>query len=235
VTEAEWLACTDPQDMIEFLRCQVSDRKLRLFAVACARRIWDSLPDEHCKQALEVVERFADDTASSADLRKAQGMAEEVFEALLSDPSEQRAHYRQLYAVDAVGIQADDGQPPADWVHGVAACGVHVAAGDGDEAKRLEQTAQASLIRCIVGNPLRPVPIDPALFTWHDGTIRKLAQALYDDRDLPSGHLDNHRLAVLADALEDAGCSDQIFLDHCRGEGPHVRGCWVVDLLHGKQ
>jgi hypothetical protein len=96
-------------------------------------------------------------------------------------------------------------------------------------------TFQVQALRDIVGNPYRPVVLSPALLTWHDGTIPKLAQAVYDNRDLPSGHLDNTRLGILADALEDAGCSDQIFLDHCRGEGPHVRGCWVVDLLHGKQ
>jgi hypothetical protein len=83
--------------------------------------------------------------------------------------------------------------------------------------------------------PFRPVVRDLALLTWHDGTIPKLAQAIYDDRALPSGHLDHHRLAVLADALEDAGCSDQDMLAHCRGPGPHVRGCWVIDLLLGKE
>jgi hypothetical protein len=57
---------------------------------------------------------------------------------------------------------------------------------------------------------------------------------IYDARDLPSGHLDAHRLAVLADALTDAGCTDQNILAHCRGPGPHVRGCWVIDLLLGK-
>ena len=61
-----------------------------------------------------------------------------------------------------------------------------------------------------------------------------MAQVIYEDRDLPSGHLDNARLAVLGDALEDAGCTDADILKHCRGSGPHVRGCWVVDLLLGK-
>jgi hypothetical protein len=92
----------------------------------------------------------------------------------------------------------------------------------------------AGSLRCIFGNPFLPVFIFSAWLTWRDGTIPKLAQSVYDDRDLPSGHLHNHRLAVLADALEDAGCTDQDVLGHCRGEGPHVRGCWVVDLLLGK-
>jgi hypothetical protein len=70
---------------------------------------------------------------------------------------------------------------------------------------------------------------------WKDETVLKLAEAVYEDRQLPSGHLDNHRLAVLADALEDAGCTDVDIFEHCRGTGPHVRGCWVVDLLLGKE
>jgi hypothetical protein len=90
------------------------------------------------------------------------------------------------------------------------------------------------LIADLFGNPFRPVFLDPSLLTWHDGTIPKLAQSVFDARDLPSGHLDQHRLAVLADALEDAGCDNRDILDHCRSEGLHVRGCWVADLLLGK-
>lgn len=56
-----------------------------------------------------------------------------------------------------------------------------------------------------------------------------------DERELPSGHLDAGQLAILADALEDAGCDNADILDHCRSDGPHVRGCWVVDLLLGKE
>ena len=65
--------------------------------------------------------------------------------------------------------------------------------------------------------------------------IGKLAEAAYTARSLPQGELDPARLAVLADALEDAGCTDADILGHLRGPGPHVRGCWVIDLLLGKQ
>ncbi|MGE3806627.1 MAG: WD40 repeat domain-containing protein [Gemmataceae bacterium] len=66
---------------------------------------------------------------------------------------------------------------------------------------------------------------------WRDRTSPKLAQAAYDERELPSGHLDTKRLAILADALEEAGCTNENVLAHLRGAGPHVRGCWPVDLL----
>jgi hypothetical protein len=69
-----------------------------------------------------------------------------------------------------------------------------------------------------------PVTIDPAWLRWNEGTVRKIAETIRDTRDFG-------RLPVLADALEDAGCADAELLDHCRAGGPHVRGCWVVDLL----
>jgi hypothetical protein len=78
------------------------------------------------------------------------------------------------------------------------------------------------------------VTLDRSWLAWNRGATLKLAQAVYDDHDLPSGHLDAARLAVLADMLEEADCSDAHMLEHLRSPGPHVRGCWVVDLLLGK-
>jgi hypothetical protein len=98
-------------------------------------------------------------------------------------------------------------------------------------------TAQAEncgLIRDIFGNPFRPVALDPVWLAWNDGTVAKLARSVYEERALPEGTLDQARLAVLADALEDAGCTSAELLNHLRGSGPHVRGCWALDLLLGK-
>jgi hypothetical protein len=91
-------------------------------------------------------------------------------------------------------------------------------------------------LRDIFGNPFRPAPgIDPAWLAWNAGTVRRLAEAAYQERLLPQGTLDPGRLAVLADALEEAGCDSQEILGHCRQQGAvHVRGCWVVDLLLNK-
>jgi hypothetical protein len=86
-----------------------------------------------------------------------------------------------------------------------------------------------ALLRCIFGNPFRPTPlVDRAWLAWRDGTVSKLAHAIYEQRrfsDVP----------ILADALEEAGCSNPDILGHCRQPGEHARGCWVVDLLLGKE
>ena len=96
-------------------------------------------------------------------------------------------------------------------------------------------TTTVALLRDVFGNPFRPVTVDRAWLTWSDGTILQLARAAYEERCLPSGVLDPARIAILADALEDAGCTITDVVGHCRSGGAHVRGCWVVDMLLGKE
>jgi hypothetical protein len=94
--------------------------------------------------------------------------------------------------------------------------------------RKAEEGRQAALLRCIFGNPFRSVPtIKSRWLAWNDGTVHKLAAAIYEDRRFAD-------LSILADALEDAGCEDAAILAHCRGPGEHGRGCWVVDLLTGR-
>jgi hypothetical protein len=93
-------------------------------------------------------------------------------------------------------------------------------AGDRKQGKPI-----CDLIRCVVGNPFRPLlPISPAVLAWNGGTVRHLAERIGAGRAFD-------RLPVLADALEEAGCTDAELLAHCRGPGPHQRGCHVLDLL----
>jgi hypothetical protein len=89
---------------------------------------------------------------------------------------------------------------------------------------RAEVASQVKLLHDIFGNPFRPVTLDPL---WLTPTTVAVAHGIYDDRAFD-------RMPILADALQDAGCEVPDILDHCRGEGPHVRGCWVVDAILGK-
>src|SRR5262249_25945681 len=89
-----------------------------------------------------------------------------------------------------------------------------------------------ALLRCIFGSPFRRISLDPA---WQRPSVVSLAVAAYEERVLPEGTLDPARLAVLADALEEAGCADPDVLAHLRGAGPHLRGCWPVDAALGRE
>src|SRR5262249_13726632 len=94
----------------------------------------------------------------------------------------------------------------------------------GKAAEDDEESAQSDLVRCVFGNPFRPVAVDAA---WLTSTVVALAKQMYESRDFSP-------MPILADALQDAGCDGEDILSHCRVPGPHVRGCWVVDLVLGK-
>jgi hypothetical protein len=224
MTEAEWLAGTDPEAMLEFLRGTASERKLRLFAGACCRPVWSLLANQECRNLVEVSEQFADELASLNELENAREVVEESF---------RNAQYTWCLGVEggsdsflAAARAAETGghREAANYARHLA-----LALNSPRQRAAAEEASafQCHLIRDLFGNPFRPVTLDPTMLTWNGGTVPKLAQVIYDDRrfsDLP----------ILADAFEEAGCSDQDILAHCRSEGSHVRGCWVVDLILGK-
>jgi hypothetical protein len=214
MTEAEWLACTDPRQLLAFLRGKASDRKLRLFACAYCRAVRSA---QHLRPgtAVAVAERYADGLAGDQDLaseRRGVPFPNEYAEWVLA-----RSPYEGAWQ-------------PVDWLTSAR----DLMKLDPDAVRHfpipLDEVVERSVryLRDIFDNPFRPVTIDPAWLTWRDGTLPKLAQDIYDERAFD-------RLPILADALEDAGCDNADILTHCRGPGPHVRGCWVVDLLLGKE
>jgi hypothetical protein len=226
MTEAEWLACTDPTEMmyVSGERGRLTERRDRYFSCACCRRIWHLLPDEASRTAVRVAEQYLDGLASAELLDSASQAAELHFGSAARAAAAAAFPRRELgnngidvaaHAADAV-VYADPHfiSGEADWGRG---------------AGRAEQSAQADLLRDIIGNPFRRVPrLDPTVLAWDTGTVVQLAQLIYDEcrfTDLP----------ILADALEDAGCDDPDLLNHCRQPGVHVRGCWVVDLLVGNE
>jgi hypothetical protein len=115
---------------------------------------------------------------------------------------------------------------PSEWALDFAECSMNL-----DEEIREGFPMPDELLpilRDIFGNPFRPITINPAWLSWNEGTIPKIAQAIYDERAFD-------RMPILADALEEAGCTNADILSHCRQPGEHVRGCWVVDLILGKE
>jgi hypothetical protein len=211
MTEADWLACTDPQKMLEFLQDKASGRKLRLFACACCRRVWPLLVDRQSREAVEVAELYAEGEASDENLASARDAALRTY--LTSPPG--TASYRAA----AAAFYATRGPVRLAAGNAAGATAGLVPAFGGQE--------QADLLRCMLGRLFARGNIPEPWLSWNEGTIPKLARVIYD-----GGIFD--LLPVLADALEKAGCQDQDILDHCRSGGEHVRGCWVIDLLLGK-
>lgn len=91
-----------------------------------------------------------------------------------------------------------------------------------------EMAFQVALLHDIIGNPFRPATVNNHILSWNNGTVLKLAQAIYAEQTF-------ERMSILADALEDAGCNNANILDHCRENRTHWRGCWVVELIMEKQ
>jgi hypothetical protein len=224
MTETEWLDCRQPDKMLKYLKTRASDRKLRLWMVACCRTVWHLFSDERSRTAVEVAERFADGLADEEELYTLDGLAWEAVEELHGGPREtehaSRAAAWATHREERWAYRRDAAQATALEAE-------RAATGQG-VAWEVAVTEQSGFLRDIIGTSLQGTPsIERAWLTWNDGTVVKLAQSIYDGRrfdDLP----------ILADALEEAGCNDEEILAHCRGPGPHVRGCWVVDLLLGK-
>ncbi len=230
--ERGWLTGDDPKPMLEFLRGRASDRKFRLFQVACCRRAWPRLPNASCREAVLVAERYADGQARDrerrvirnqvARLRVRPGIAVNARHAVFV--ANEKTTWRRVYFLGVAAIFGRGAKRPGGG--GSAAY---------KAAYQAEQRAEAGLVRCIFGNPFRPSPpIDPSVLTWNGGIVPGLAASAYEDRLLPSGQLEPSRLAVLADALEEAGCTGAGILEHLRGPGPHVRGCFLIDAILGK-
>ncbi|MFO0826348.1 MAG: hypothetical protein U0792_25050 [Gemmataceae bacterium] len=162
-----------------------------------------------------IAERFADGDVDEAELLAA---GEQAFLAATSSEGEaawwatsQDAFYAAFDAAyTAAGREAILGWPGRNE--------------NNDPQVAKEHAETAHLVREIFGNPFRPVTPESE---WLTSTVVQLARGIYDERDFT-------RMPILADALQDAGCDNADILDHCRGTSPHVRGCWVVDLVLGK-
>jgi hypothetical protein len=232
MTEAEWLAATEPYGMLDFLRPKASVRKLRLFACGCCRQgVWPLLGDARSREAIEVAERFAEGAANRTALRTAW-LAARAAATATNVPVRAATRHAATAAAHAAYRDRRCARGTAGAIFSIAYYGVWPSGGPDRDGQR---AAHLALVRCVFDNPFRRRSVDPAWLTWREGTVSRLARLAYDERQLPEGALDPVRLALLADALEDAGCSDAELLAHLRSPGPHARGCWALDLVFGKE
>jgi hypothetical protein len=242
-----WQNCNNPEPMLRWLYQQgmLSERKARLFCCACMRRAGHLLSDETAWRLVRVVELYADGRATLGDVEEAAQAAlapfvlGQMFNSLAGEayvPVSVKAALSVAFGRDAwrdvaarmVGMvfeAANDHSAARRAVPGFEVQAARAAWLAAEQAREAELAAQAAFLRDLI-HPFRTEAIDPAVLEWRQGTVVRIAQAMYDERNFSV-----ERMAVLADALEEAGCNDEDVLAHCRAVGMHLRGCWLIDLL----
>ncbi len=221
--EKLWFETRVADALMSSFRDTGSGRKWRLVAIACCRRILHLVQSKRMKKLLETSEMFADGHIDRNRLDDALLSAVNAVSATTAFLPEVRAISGAAQAKFSVRGVARFCRKAA--FNGRKADKRRASPNDGQDP---EMIAQLELTRDIFGNPFRPAVINPNWLIWNDGIVEKLVRTIYDERRWGI-------MPVLGDALEDAMCDNTDILDHCRGPGPHVRGCWVVDLILGKE
>jgi hypothetical protein len=239
-TEEGWLKAQNPGLMLKYVRRMSSARRLRLASVACCRAAWPFLPkydngflvepnDAECHAVLDLAERFADGDAKYGELMAAR--------RALAGPDVPRGG-PQHPKVGAVWFTS--GKDITTGCTEAAARLLGVSWGGGGELEMPASHVRSgfgelgdwpaaclgmvAVIRDIFGNPFQFVEFEKS---WRSDTVRALARDMYLGGDFAA-------MPILTDALQDAGCHCVDILNHCHGTERHVRGCWVVDLVLGK-
>jgi hypothetical protein len=212
VTEAEWLTA-DRYPLLKELGCGGSDRKARLLACAWCRLFWDAFHDRRSRTAVEKLERYADEPRNPGLRTLARNIARKAF------PRSSSTTNCGFWAAQVVLIAAESA--PSGVMFGSMYPGLR-------EARGMDADAAHELLFALVAEVFGSSPQPEFASEWRTDTAVALARTMYESRDFGA-------MPILADALQDAGCDNDDILTHCRGDGPHVRGCWVVDLVLGKE
>ena len=214
MTEAQWLAWKDPRSMLESIRNKASDRKLRLCLGACCRRVLEPTGGQRRWQVLTAMEGFADGVVSPQAVQDAirEDLPEEYDNRTL-------VGYDPIWHFDVTSLLSALTNPDSITPVDVVTRSWRLATDTPVAA-----IAMAGLVRDVF-NPFRRVIIDPG---WLTSNVNDLARTIYEEKAF-------ERLPILADALMDAGCANEQLLNHLRSPGPHVRGCWALDLILSKE
>jgi hypothetical protein len=225
--ETTWNRCDRLYEMFAFAQDELSDRKRRLFAVACCRRGLHLMPKDS-RDALAVAERYALGLESEESLEKAEMLAflahlDARERAVVVDAENVLPWSRATELItQAVNLATGHGLyasfDAADHARRA------IAEGAGWPGEQAEELGQCRLLREVVGPTLfRRTRIDPRWLRADDRAVVRVAE------EIVAGAVEFY--PILGDALEDAGCNDPAILTHCRDHAEHVRGCWLVDLL----
>jgi hypothetical protein len=213
MSRARWSSCTDPLQILDWVGAATTDRKLRLFMTAYCRLMWrhaHPFQSDDSYYALIVADRFVEGEATKKELDK----------AYFGGADDNAAYMPGCWGIYSLACLAtvDDGLAARyrEYLEGLEP--------DIDEMGQLPK--QCKILRDVFANPFRPVNIDVAE-VCSKTRARKDAESMYESREFSE-------LPALGALLARAGCTDPQILKHCASKGPHVRGCWVVDLILGK-
>jgi hypothetical protein len=202
MTEAEWQKCLDPCLSLVFIEGKSSSRKARLFACAIGRSLSPYIDDDYYSHLMQVAENYVDCLATENELRQAEELA---------------LDHKRGWAGQVACCAGDHGA----WQGARLSIGClqRVQKRKESELAKKVLDRSRSFLKCIFGNPFRTITVN---YSWLTSTVIALAGQIYDSRNFSA-------MPILSDALQDAGCDNSDILGHCRGPGPHTRGCWVVD------
>lgn len=218
MTESEWLACGDPDEMFQFIDGWMSTRKLRLIVCACCRSVWHLLIDERSRTAVQVSEAFADGEVAKDALEEAYIAAREAKEQLLAGGTAW-LEVRSAWAAQSAA------ELDIAWVEWKSA--------EGKKYKWEERwwydlrLNACEVIRDII-DPFKRYTLDQSWLVTHGASAVAMAQSIYREHRFGE-------LQALADVLEEVGCDDKCILYHCRSQTPHAKGCWAIDALLGRE
>ena len=215
MTEAHWNELAFPIPLLNFLRLdrRLMPRKSRLFACGCARLVWPNLAEAEIRFTVETAERFIENQESAIGLEIAHRIARDTYD---NNPGDRVLEFgfhiseatinETLIASITFELLLTMSEAPRDL--GIATVN-----------RRL-----ASLVREVFPHSDRPFEL-----SWRTVAVHDLASGMYESRDFSA-------MPILADALEEAGCHNAAVLRHCRDSNhEHIRGCWVLDLILGKE
>jgi hypothetical protein len=243
MTEQEWLCSSDPSAMLHYLeqsatfrsrwqglfqirQWRTSERKLRLFACGCCRYVALWLHADASRQVIALAEQHAEGQVEFVALERALSLADGAEQIQSRESSYEDFSRRAFEAVACLAKRKVEEVVTAAHLAGRV---FQNWSGVNDEAVRANNAAQANLLREIVGDPFAPARLDPAWLSANDAAVERIARTIHDGRDYGD-------MPILADALVDARCRDEAILGHCRLEVPaHCPGCWVIDLLTGRE
>ncbi len=239
MTEIDWQnTTTGAYDMLRYIRTRTSSRKMQLLMCGACRSILDHLPQDRVPAILCAIEQYAEGQASLEAFRHAQASAQLIAQDAMAESDQQSP---RAFAIRA--LRATVSSPLDDSLHRIIELVESVAGRDAGEglarAARVKRHAElCHLFREVIGNPFAPrtavptwmQPAERATPGWLirvSETARAVATAIHRDQAYD-------RFPILADALEEEGCTDDELLLHMRVPSGHVRGCWALDAVLGK-